>query len=130
MQRGFIRGRSMLSNVVDVDEKMQHTSLCNDGGGALFFDFAAAFPSVSHDFLRAAFRSLGWPRWLTSFIDALYWGNRCEISIGGGRQAGFSITSGIRQGCPLSPAFFAIAIAEALDSVHTHASLNSRQKRA
>ena len=51
-QRGFIAGRSMLANVVDVDSGMQHTSLNFEHGLAIFPDFAAAFPSVDHDFIH------------------------------------------------------------------------------
>ena len=50
-QRGFVPGRSMLANVVDVDHAMMRAALCNDAGVAVFFDFNAAFPGVSHDFL-------------------------------------------------------------------------------
>lgn len=35
--RGFLKGRSLLANVIDVDEEVQHTALDSDEGGASFF---------------------------------------------------------------------------------------------
>ena len=47
-QNGFLRGRSMLGNLVDIDEGMARAALQEQAAIALFFDFAAAFPSVEH----------------------------------------------------------------------------------
>ena len=106
-QRGFIQGRSMLGNIIDVDEAMLYTAAEDMEGMAFFFDFAAAFPSIEHESFIRFFRSLGWPRWLMNFILTLYRNNKCQMQLGGVRYAGFQITRGIRQGCPLSPLLFA-----------------------
>ena len=76
----------------------------------MFFDFAAAFPSLSHEFLHACLEHLGLPRSFRNFVRALYTGNDCLISAGGETHAGFSIRAGIRQGCPLSPLLFALVM--------------------
>ena len=47
-QRGFLPGRSLLSNVVDVDCEAMTVSLKYAGGAIVLFDFKAAFPSISH----------------------------------------------------------------------------------
>lgn len=52
MQRGFLRGRSMVSNVVDIDEDAVTVSLAEEGGAIFLFDFALFFPSVSMNFLE------------------------------------------------------------------------------
>ena len=49
-QRGFLPGRSMLQIVVEIDGEMRAASLQADRAAAVFFDFAAAFPSLAHDF--------------------------------------------------------------------------------
>ena len=108
-QRGFIGGRSILANLVDLDEAMALSVCRSDEGAAIFFDFAAAFPSVEHDFMKAVFRWLCWPPWLLTFIDILYAHNYCHIVLGRSRHQGFDITRGIRQGCPVSPLLFAVA---------------------
>ena len=48
-QRGFLKGRSMLANVVDIDVEAMQVSLAEEYGGLVLFDFKAAFPSMSHD---------------------------------------------------------------------------------
>ena len=50
-QRGFVGGRSMLANAVEVDVAMMQCALCDEAGMAVFFECKAAFPSVAHDFL-------------------------------------------------------------------------------
>ena len=99
-QRGFIRGRSMLSNLKDVEEAMLHHSLMHDNAAVVFFDFQAAFPSVCQDFLLEAIVSRGWPPWCARFIQALYTNNRRSIIAGGGVFEGFTLTAGVRLGCP------------------------------
>ena len=108
MQRGFVPGRSMLANVVDVESGMQLNSLKFLQGLALFPDFAAAFPSVDHEFIHDFLATLDWPEWLTYFVRVLYTNNRCYIATNGTRMNGFGLEAGIRQGCPLSPLLFAV----------------------
>ena len=91
IQRGFLPGRSMLANVVDIEEAMATTACSQAEGGALFFDFAAAFPSLEHETMFRIFRRLGWPPWLLNFISALYTCNRCSMVLGGARHAGFEL---------------------------------------
>ena len=61
MQRGFLHGRSMLGNVVDVDIQAMTVSLQEAGGAVVLFDFAAASPSMSHDYLSIVLAHLGPP---------------------------------------------------------------------
>ena len=107
-QRGFLPGRSMLHNVVELDCEMRAASLRHERAAAVFFDFAAAFPSLAHDFMMAALTFLGLPHSFVNFIRNLYLGNGCQISAAGELHKGFGIRAGIRQGCPLSPLLFAL----------------------
>ena len=47
-QRGFLTGRSILANVVEIDHSMMEVSLRQAHESAIFFDFRAAFPSIGH----------------------------------------------------------------------------------
>ena len=109
VQRGFVGGRSMIANLLDVDCAMISGAFESDDAAALFFDFAAASPSVEQDFMMRVFEKLGWPRWLLNVVSVLYEFNICVIVMGGMRHDGFAITRGVRQGCPLSPLLFAVA---------------------
>ncbi|CAK0794469.1 unnamed protein product [Prorocentrum cordatum] len=98
----------MLANLMDIEEAMLHNSLVYESSAAVFFDFEAAFPSVSQEFLMEVISARGWPTWCTCLVRALYWNNRCNIVAGGAKFDGFTLTAGVRQGCPLSPLLFAV----------------------
>ena len=109
-QQGFLCGRSLLRNVVEVDAEMRVVTMECQEPAAVFFDFQAAFPSVGHTFLRAALSAAGVPASVRRLVDCLYWGHACRLSVGGCHHEGFAIKSGIRQGCPLSPLLFALIV--------------------
>ena len=52
--------------------------------------------------------SLGVPRNARNMIQALYDNNRCTIQTNGVQVNGFPMSTGVRQGCPLSPLLYAI----------------------
>jgi endonuclease/exonuclease/phosphatase family metal-dependent hydrolase len=108
MQRGFVPGRQMLLNLIDVDTAAQKISVKSSRGAIILFDFRAAFPSMNHSFIWETLKMAGIP---TDFIDAiraLYSDNKHLIKIDGGLFDGPTVRSGVRQGCPLSGLLFAI----------------------
>ena len=111
----------MLSNSIDVDEAMINAAMKDDHPAAILFDFEAAFPSVDHDFIVDVLVSRGWPTWLVNIIRLLYWNNCCCLSLGGVYVEGFSISAGVRQGCPLSPLLFAFTSDVLLRKLARHA---------
>ena len=108
-QKGFISGRSMLSNILDVEEAMALATFRGIRSLAVVFGFSAAFPAIEHALMFVYFDALEWPQWLMRLIRIPYHGNNCDISMGPVAFFGFCITRGIRQGCPLSPLLFAVA---------------------
>ena len=84
------------------------TSLSATDGAILLFDFAAAFPSVCHQFLFETLAALGLPEHVLFFIHAMYDHTACRLSLHGELFPGFVQSSGIRQGCPLSPILYAV----------------------
>ncbi|CAK0871243.1 unnamed protein product [Prorocentrum cordatum] len=108
-QRGFLSGRSTLADLIDVDEAMQATALTCEDGAAIFFDLAAAFPSVGQDFLLDVLADSGVPARPLRYLQSLYFHDRCRLVIGGDEHEGFPVTARVRQGCPLSPLLYAIA---------------------
>ena len=105
-QRGFLRGRSMIANIVDIEQEAMVTGLRDEDGMLMFFDFRAAFPSISHEYMQECLKGMGAPGLATEVLRALYHQGRCKVSQSKGAYPGFDITSGIRQGCPLSPLIF------------------------
>jgi len=109
-QKGFLKGRSMIHNIIDVDWHAMTVSLKCPRGALLLFDFKAAFPSVSHPFLLNCLHELGLPREAMNFIKSLYSHNKCWIRMQGQDFPGFCMHGGVRQGCPLSPLLFAVCV--------------------
>jgi len=109
-QRGFIPGRSMMANVADLEHEAMMTSLSKPRGLLLLVDFKAAFPSVSQEFMQECLEGFGMPLEALRVLESLYDGGCCEVVLGSGRWDGFSMGSGIRQGCPLSPLIFALVM--------------------
>ena len=107
-QQGFLGGRSLIKHVTDIDAAMRQYAMLFEDPAAIFFDFEAAFPSLAHQYLFRVLDALQLPATVCRFVRALYWGHGCRISLGGATVRGFSITAGIRQGCPLSPLLFAL----------------------
>ena len=95
MQRGFLRGRSMLANIIEIDEAAMTISLKEKYGGLVLFDFTAAFPSESHEFLFQTLEHLGMPRKELNLLKMLYDNNKCEISFQGNTTQGFDILAGM-----------------------------------
>jgi hypothetical protein len=108
MQKGFIKGRSMLSNVVTIDQEAMKVSLRCKHGAIVLFDFKAAFPSVERNFLIDSIRWLGMPEEEVNFIISLYDRTMASIRMSGGEGKVFELGRGIRQGCPLSPILFSV----------------------
>ena len=109
-QQGFLPGRSLLSNVIDIEEAAVTAAMQGDKPATLLFDFSAAFPSVNQEFLLKALRHIGLPEAALSAVQALYDNNRCRLAFAGSLWASFDLQSGIRQGCPLSPLLFATVL--------------------
>ena len=107
-QQGFLRSRSILQNLMDIDLASMLTALGKSKGCTILFDFSSAFPSISQKYLIELFSELGIPESAINFVKALYHENFCDISFKGDRYPGFTLTSGVRQGCPLSPLLYAI----------------------
>ena len=107
-QQGFLGNRSILKNVLDIDYAAMTTALTNNQGALVLFDFASAFPSISQDYMLDLLTKLGVPQNAMNMIRALYDNNRCTVQVNGTQVDGFTMTAGVRQGCPLSPLLYAI----------------------
>lgn len=109
-QRGFIQGRSLVTNVPIIDAAGRSFGLrglrclpC-----MVFFDFKAAFPSTSWKWLFFLLEPAGLPMGLLNLTKAVY--TSVTALSADTRDQLFQILSGILQGCPLSGTLFIIAV--------------------
>ena len=85
-QRGFVHGRQLVRNVVDLDThaRIFSMSATKEHLPALaFWDFAAAFPSVIHEFLFLAIAFFGLPEGFCNLIEGIYYINLAYIDMSG-----------------------------------------------
>ena len=108
MQKGFLHGRKMMSNLIDLDEAAQKISIRTSRGAIILLDFRAAFPSMDHDFIWDTLEAVGLPLEFICAIKMLYQGNKHFLRLQGALFEGPTVYSGVRQGCPLSGLLFAI----------------------
>ena len=76
--------------------------------GAL--DNYKAFDKLIRSFLWIVIEEMGFDQWTIQAIKNMYQDTSARIIINGFLSAPFSIESGVKQGCPLSPLLFAIAM--------------------
>ena len=91
--------------------------MCRRLGLIGLFDFSAAFPSISQEFLFKTLEHVGLPANAMNMVRHLYSNASCQIAVGGGSFEGFELAAGVRQGCPLSPLLYAAVAEIILDKV-------------
>ena len=80
--------------------------------GALLMDVAAAFPSVARGCLLRKMRTMGIDEGLVRWTDSFMRDRRVIMSVDGQDDDPREVTTGLPQGSPISPALFAIYIAD------------------
>jgi hypothetical protein len=76
----------------------------------LFFDFEKTFDKIEWGFLFPTLSKLGFcPTWI-QWISSLYWFASSLIKINGEPGDDFRFARSVRQGCPLTPYLFILAM--------------------
>lgn len=111
-QTGFIPGRHSVTNVRRVLAAMQWVEGHRSDGpcAILSLDAEKAFDLVAWDHLFDVLQKFGTPVGFINLLKRLYEGSSSQILNNGFLSDPFRIRQGTRQGCPLSPLLFALAI--------------------
>lgn len=84
---------------------------------AIFFDFRTAFPSLSRCWLIRVLRGMHVPCGVARAVAEMYANCDSMLLIGGVLVGDVAITSGIKQGCPMSGSLFALSVDPFLRSI-------------
>jgi exonuclease III len=104
-QTGFVRGRSIYEPIIRVS-----SWACNNKGSVCLLDFEKAYDRVQHQWLFDCLRAAGIPQIFISFLQAAFQGACIQVVANGKLSRKLKVTSGVRQGDPLSPILFNFAI--------------------
>jgi len=110
-QRGFMRGRNVKDCIALASEAINVLDRRSFGGNlALKIDVYKAFDTLNWEFLIKVLKAFGFNDKFCMWISSILHSTTISISINGAQQGHFSCNRGVRQGDPLSPLLFVIAI--------------------
>ena len=109
-QTGFIKGRHSFSNIRRLIDIAYTRNTDRLPEAVISLDAEKAFDRVEWQYLFAALEKFGFGVNFISWIKLLYKAPQACVQTNDLRSSFFPLTRGTRQGCPLSPLLFAIAI--------------------
>ena len=109
-QTGFVKGRYIGENIRVLLDILSITEETEIPGLLFFADFEKAFDSINHKFLLDTLQFLNFGPSLINWVKVFYDGANGCVCNNGYLSESFKIERGVRQGCPLSPYLFILAI--------------------
>ncbi|KAE8997012.1 hypothetical protein PR001_g19701 [Phytophthora rubi] len=122
-QCGFVPGRT-IHEAIDMLEAIKLR--CREGktlskAQVLLLDFAKAYDSLDRAFLLEVLRRKGFPPKFCRLVEAIHTDTSVRFMANGELSRSVQVTRGIRQGCPLAPLLFIIAVDLLYDEIEmTH----------
>ena len=109
-QCAYVKGRTIFDAVRSIGVIMECTNLDNIAGLMTTLDFKKAFDPISWQFLTEALRSFNFGESFIRWVKVLYSDVSSCVMNNGFPSGLFEIKRGVRQGNPLSPYLFIIAL--------------------
>lgn len=109
-QVGYIKGRNITTIIRTIDDIIEFMNINNKSGALVALDYRKAFDTVNKKYLIAAFEKFGFGKDFQHWIKTITSDTESSISYCGWLSEFFLVNSGIRQGCPLSPLAFILAV--------------------
>ena len=107
-QQGFVEGRQGGVHIRALNHHYYTAMRERRLEFVLFLDTRKAFDSIDHDFIHAAVRKAGFPRWVQCVIAALLFDAWVTPVVAEDTNVRIFIRRGVKQGCPLSPLLFVL----------------------
>ena len=119
-----VPGRYIGKNVSFLCDLVHFASSSDVPVAILSLDQKKAFNRVDWSFLHLTLCHMGFSPEFVQWVDVLYGGVQSAVNVNGYLSSFFSLTCGVRQGCPLSPLLY-ILYAEVLAcNIHANPSIS------
>ncbi|WP_432422665.1 reverse transcriptase domain-containing protein [Streptococcus dysgalactiae] len=113
-QAAFRAGRGCMDQIFTLRQLLEHRNAYQRPTIVVFLDIRAAFDSVDRSALWNCLSRNGVPAKYISILKALYQRTSGRVRAYGQLSPPFVVSSGVRQGCPISPFLFNFAIDDVL----------------
>ena len=110
-QTGCVKNRYIGENLRILYDIIEYSNTNLKSGIIAFLDIEKAFDSVSWKFLQKTLKTFNFGEYFMHWISVIYNLPECTVINNGHSSEFFTLTRGIRQGCPIS-AFLFILVAE------------------
>ena len=97
-------------NYLYIADLMNFTDVNNIPGILLFIDFEKAFDTLEWSFLHRVLEIFNFGPKIRKWVSILYNDIESGVMNGGYMTNYFKVSRGVRQGCPLSPFLFVLAV--------------------
>ena len=95
----------------------------------VMLDNTKAFDRLQHGFMFDTLAAFNLPKGLIDAVRTLYNGAQTKVKLNGVTGSEFDNTSGVKQGCPLSPYLFLIVMTVLFHDLHAEDHLNTIRYR-
>lgn len=109
-QAGFRKERSCIDQIATLRVIVEQTIEWQTSLYVCFVDFEKAFDSLDRKAMWSILRHYGVPEEMVNIIKQLYDGFSCRVIHDGRLSEEFLVTTGVRQGCLLSPLLFLVVL--------------------
>ncbi|KAI8503757.1 hypothetical protein Bbelb_187280 [Branchiostoma belcheri] len=109
-QAGFRKNRSCADQIATLRIIIEQSLEWNSPLYINFIDYEKAFDSIDRNTLWKILRHYGIPEKIISLIQSTYKDMSCRVLHAGQLSESFEVTTGVRQGCLLSPFLFLLVI--------------------
>ena len=108
-----VPGRYIGENVALLRDVVSYATMFDSPVAILSLDQEKAFDRVDWSFMYATLRRMGFGTSFLQWVNLFYTGVQSSVNVNGYLSPFFSLSRGVRQGCPLSPLLY-VLVAEVL----------------